>query len=203
MDERTGIPGNGREHSGKSASRSAISVQRSAFSVRRPGRGWVWYFVILACLVGLAIGIQRWWYTQRQRLTPDQLAHARDLWKANRPADYDLEYTKKGNATGTFLVQVRAGKVVAATLDGRPLEPRLYSAHDMPGLFDDIERFLEIDTQPGGSQSFVTATFDPQDGHLVRYVRSVRPRWRLQIDVRLRPPATDPAAASAPGHPGF
>src|SRR5436190_1861889 len=129
------------QHSGRAMSKSACNGPRSATA--RRGRGWIWFFVVLACLVALALGVQRWWYAQ-QRLTPQQLEEARALWKAHRPADYDLEYTKKGDATGTFLVQVRGGKVISATLDGRPLEPRLYASCDMDGLFDDIEGFLEI-----------------------------------------------------------
>src|SRR5262245_26823019 len=84
----------------------------------RHGRGWIWFFAVLAALVVLALGIQWWWQARKQRLTPEQLAEARALWKAQRPRDYDLEYTKKGAVTGTFVVQVRRGQVVSATLDG-------------------------------------------------------------------------------------
>ena len=107
--------------------KAAFIDPRSATA--RRGRGWIWFFVALACLVAVALGLQRWLYAQ-QRLTPPQLTEARALWKAHRPTDYDLEYTKKGDATGTFLVQVRGGKVISATLDGRPLEPRLYASCD-------------------------------------------------------------------------
>ncbi len=172
------------------------SFQGPPSSLGRRGRGWIWFFAVLACLVVLALGLQ-WWYSQKQRLTPQQLADARALWRVHRPTAYDLEYTKKGNATGTFVVQVRQGKVVSATLDGQQLEARLYSSSDMEGLFDDLERFLEIDSSPGNPRTFTTATFDPQDGHLIRYIRSVMSqRWRVQIDVRLRPLSAGPEAAS-------
>src|SRR5262245_19624006 len=110
---------------------SSFTIRHSP--LRRHGRGWIWFFAVLACLLVVALGIQSW-YTHKLRLTPEQLAEARALWKTHRPADYDLEYTKKGNATGTFMVQVRQGRVVSATLDGRPLEARLYGSSDMDGL---------------------------------------------------------------------
>ncbi len=159
-------------------------------SSTRRGRGWVWFFVVLACLVVVALGIQSWWYN-KQRLTPERLAEARALWKIHRPANYDLEYTQKGNATGTFVVQVRDGNVVAATLDGQPLKTRLYAPSDMDGLFDDIERFLEMDSSPGSPRTYEWASFHEKDGHLIRYIRSVMSQgWRLQIDVRLHLLAT-------------
>jgi hypothetical protein len=106
---------------------------------------------------------------------------------AVRPADYDLEYTMQGSTNGTFKVEVRGGKVVSATLDGRELERRLYAAHDMTGLYDDLERFLEIDSKPDSPRAFVVATFDTVDGHLLHYVRSVSAtRQRVEITVGLK-----------------
>lgn len=151
-------------------------------------RGWVWFFVLLAVLTVTSIAVQLWFNLQQQ-LTPEHLAAARALWKAKGPSDYDLEYTKKGSATGYFRVQVRGGKVVSAAMDGQPLEARLYSFYDMPGLFDDIERFLDLDRSPGSRRTFTKATFDPEDGHLLHYIRSVTStRQRVEISVRLVPP---------------
>jgi hypothetical protein len=42
----------------------------------------------------------------------------------------------------------------------------------MEALFDYVRRFLEIDTEPGKQRPYVIATFEPADGHLVRYIRS-------------------------------
>lgn len=86
--------------------------------------------------------------------------------------------------TGTYRVQVRKGKVVAATLDGRPLEPRLYPTCDMNALFDDIERFLDLDAQPGSPRAYNVATFDVHDGHLLRYIRSVSATGQ-RLDIRV------------------
>jgi hypothetical protein len=149
-------------------------------------RGWVWFFVVLAILSAVAIGVQVW-FNLRQQLTRDQLEAARALWKEKGPADYDLQYTKKGSVSGTFEVRVRGGRVVSATMDGQPLERRLYAFSDMPGLFDDLERFLEMDSAPGSPRTFTKATFDMAgDGHLIHYIRSVMStRQRVEINVRL------------------
>jgi hypothetical protein len=152
--------------------------------VRR--RGWIWYFVVLVILAaaGVWIPIQ---YNRNQQLTREQLEAARALWKQNGPQDYDLHYTKQGDATGTFDVQVRGGKVLRAELDGRELERRLYPTVDMPALFDDLERFLEMDSQPNRPRVFAVASFDRTDGHLMHYVRSVSAlRQRVEITVEFR-----------------
>ena len=82
---------------------------------RKPNRGWIWYFVILAVLTVVATTVLVV-YNLRQQLRPEQLAAARKLWDEKRPADYVLTYTKKGNATGTFVVTVRKGKVVSVLM---------------------------------------------------------------------------------------
>src|SRR5207302_4370968 len=131
----------------------------------------------LAALTLLAISLN-WRFNLNQQLTREQLYAARVDWQRHGPANYDLEYVKEGSVTGTYDVQVRKGKVVAATLDGRPLEPRLYPTCDMNALFDDIERFLDLDAEPGSPRAYNVATFDVQDGHLLRYIRTVSATWQ-------------------------
>jgi hypothetical protein len=149
------------------------------------GKRWLWFFVTLALLAATAVTTLIW-FNLSQQLTREKLAEARAKWLQRRPSDYDLEYVKRGSATGTFVVQVRGGKVVSASMDGRPLEPRLYSSCNMLTLFDDIERFLDLDAQ-SGTRAFTVATFDPQDGHLGYYRRSVMGtrQWVEIRDVKL------------------
>src|SRR5262249_54849848 len=155
--------------------------------IPRPNRGWIWFFVILIVLTVTSITIMIV-YNLRQQLKPEQLAQARALWEQKGPADYDLDYTQVGSASGTFKVEVRAGKVVSATLDGQPLERRQYRYSDMPGLFNSIEEFLEYDQQPGRPRTYTKAVFDPEDGHVVRYIRRVMGTTeRVEIKVKLQP----------------
>lgn len=168
----------------------------------RPNRNWVWFFVVLVVLAVLAIGVELWFNLRQQLHRPD-LEAARMLWNQKGPRDYDLEYTKRGSASGTFVVRVRGGRVASATMDGQPMEPRLYPYADMGGLFDDVERFLEMDSAPGSPRSFTKAQFDPVDGHLMYYVRSVMAsRQRIEIVVRLQMSQALPQSAS-PDLPRF
>src|SRR5262249_21193219 len=129
---------------------------------RGPGRGWIWYFVILVVLTVVSLTILIG-YNLRQQLKPEQLATARALWEEKGPRDYQMTYTKNGTVTGTFEVEVRKGKVQKVTDDGRPLERWQYAYHSMSALFDDLERFSEMRSQPGGGRRFLVAQFDKED----------------------------------------
>jgi hypothetical protein len=155
----------------------------------RVNRGWIWFFAILSILAVIFIGIQIW-YNQRQQLTPEQLRDARARWAEKGPHDYDLQYTiKKIDATETFDVKVRGGKVTSVVMNGQlQLEPWQYRYHSIPALFGFIDDFLQIDSQPGSPRTFAVASFDPEDGHLIHYVRSVMSkRERQEMTVKLLP----------------
>jgi hypothetical protein len=85
----------------------------------------------------------------------------------------------------TYAVKVRNVKAVSVTIGNcQQLEERLLRYSEMGSLFDFMEGFLEQDSQPGRPRTFATATFDPNDGHLLRYVRSVMSRReRVEIQV--------------------
>ncbi|MBV9125182.1 MAG: hypothetical protein JO112_17640 [Planctomycetes bacterium] len=173
-----------------------------------PGRsrGWIWFFVILAGLAVTALTILVT-FTLRQQLRPEQLAQARALWRQKGPADYDLSYTveKQESDPEKFVVQVRHGRVMSVveaapgagdfvTENGRPLEPRQFSYYSVPALFDFVDQFLKMDAEPGSPRTFTRAYFDPEDGHLVHYIRRVMgSRQRVEIDVHLRPAAAEPS----------
>jgi hypothetical protein len=174
---------------------------------RKPNRRWIWYFVVVGCLTVLATTILVV-FNRAQQLTPEQLEAARKLWDEKRPADYLLTYTKLGSATGTFIVTVRKGKVVAVvmrqnvTKDGQVqvleqrLEPRLYRDYDMDGLFNDIEVFLDRAAKKDSPRTFLRATFDARNGQLLWFVRSVMSTGeRIEIRVQpVQPPPPEPSA---------
>src|SRR4051812_5743183 len=103
-------------------------------------RNWAWFFVALVVLSAAAAGV-KWVYNARQRLTPEQLKAAQDLWDRAGPRDYDLEIDKvigPGASGGDpmrdrITVEVRGGRARAGTINGRPLEARLLPDYDMPG----------------------------------------------------------------------
>jgi hypothetical protein len=159
-------------------------------AVPKRNRGWIWFFLVLALLSATGIIILRMAVLSRQ-IQPEQLAAARAKWDAKGPRNYDLDYTKKGASEGTVFVKVRHGEVVSAEPDERPLEEKR-AYYGMPALFDYIERFLEIDAQPGAPRSFATARFDDEDGHLIHYLRRAGgTREELELIVHLKPVAED------------
>lgn len=141
----------------------------------RPNRGWLWYMLIIGVIGVVFVGglfATTWWpefFHLPSQLKPEELARNEEKWRQHGPRDYDLVYTKDGSANGTFEVEVRRGRVVRALADGRPLEPRLYAYSSMQGLFDDVDGFLRR-TQEPGTRRYLRAWFDPEDGHLSKYV---------------------------------
>jgi hypothetical protein len=149
---------------------------------------WIWYFVLLAVLTVLASGVLIA-YNLRQQLKPEQVEEARKLWEKKGPASYVLAFTKRlgdSNDAEEVVVRVRDRKVESVTLNGRTLEDRIKGYYDMSALFDQIEENLEKDAKSGAPRAFVRARFDPNDGHLLGYVRRVmgsRPIVRVEIEV--------------------
>jgi hypothetical protein len=161
---------------------------------RPRNRNWIWFFLTLLGLTLLAVAILIW-YNFRQQLTPEQLEAAQKLWEKTNLRDYDMEYTtKKGTdkEPDRFEVRVRQGKVQSVILNRRvPMEPRLFPYRSMDALLDDIEKFMKEDCQPGRPRTFTRAMFDPNDGHLLWYVRRVmQSEERVEITVEKFQPIT-------------
>jgi hypothetical protein len=158
----------------------AAGVSEENYEPRRRSRAWIWFFVILGILTATAITIEVW-YNVQQQLTPERLAEARKKWSANGPASYHLEYTlsRIGN-TDKYEVEVRGGKVAWAMCNGQLDEERQLHYRDMPALFRFIQDYLEQDGQPGQPRTYATATFAPDDGHLLHYTRSVMSKRERQ-----------------------
>jgi len=166
-------------------------------AARPRNRNWIWFFVILGFLAASAITISTV-YNLRQQLTLDELTRNRTLWEEKGPRSYVLEYTKTLAKKEIFVVTVRNGAVESVTLkpadapaDQQPtkLEPRSFAYYGMNALFRDIEEFLKMDAEPGSPRAFNRATFDPGDGHLLGYLRSVsKTGQHVQIEItRLEP----------------
>lgn len=157
----------------------------------RKNQRWVWYFAVLFILTATALTVWAYFYRKMQ-LKPEHLEAARHLWKEKGPRDYDMEYTKTVTAPEKFVVRVRDGKVVSVTLNDLPLEDRLHPYHSMPALFSFIDKFLKDDTDPSRPQTFAIASFDPEDGHLIRYIRRVAgTSQQVEIEVKLKPVTTE------------
>jgi hypothetical protein len=148
---------------------------RPAARPRTRSHGWVWFFAIVALLTVTAIiilGVFKYRF-RLEPLTRERLDAARKLWDEHGPRDYDLRYTTvKTGSTEVYTVRVRAGEVVYAEPDPRPLA-RKRDYYGMPSLFRYLDEFLKEDARPGRPRAESLAAFDTHDGHLVRYVRRV------------------------------
>src|SRR5262249_42954564 len=153
---------------------------------RRPSSNWIWYFAVVAVLsVLFTLVLVR--FNLAQQLTLPELLAAERLWKERGPADYDMEYTKQGSATGPFTVRVRNHRVERVICDGRPQEERLLPYSSMEALFGYIEDYLREDARPGARRVFTTGRFDDKDGHLLHYVRRVmESAERIELTVNLQ-----------------
>jgi hypothetical protein len=156
----------------------------------RRSRRWVWFFVAVSVLAVAAIIIQVR-VNQALQLKPEALEKAWALWKEKGPADYELVYTvqKPGAEADKIEVRVRHKKTVGLTINGRPAEARLFAYYGMDELFNQISEFLRKDAEPGKPRAYVRGEFDPQDGHIEKFVRSVMgTQERVEIHVlELRP----------------
>jgi hypothetical protein len=162
----------------------------------RHSKRWVWFFVIVGVMAAAGVAAEVW-VNLSQQLTPEKLTAARQLWRDRGPRDYTLEYAVKreynpdpaGRAPDRYTVRVKGGKVESVTdAGGRSLKPGEYEFGSMDALFDAIDEQLKADIAAGGKRPFLRADFDPADGHVTYYRRSVTTtRELLEVVVRLQP----------------
>jgi len=169
---------------------------------RPRNRRWLWFFLALAVLGLLAIGINLA-YNLGEPLTPEKLLAARELWRQKRPANYDLKILAVqagGSMRNTYDLKVRDGQIVEFHVNGRNPESLFdkggnrnvaeeraqRQAWDIDGLFDVIEELMDQD-RSAGRRTFTRARFDKTDGHLLLYQRQVNRVQEQQIHVDLRP----------------
>jgi hypothetical protein len=171
---------------------------------KRPNRGWIWFFLVVIVMAVAAAAIT-WSANIRQQLTPQQLAGAQKRWAEKGPPDYDLWIEKRISSANSDAEQqpeiieskIRRGKVLSATLDGRPLDPRLLTDYDMPAWFGFVDDFLKRDTADGAPRTFRTAVFSSETGALLHFTRRVSgTRERQEITIRITLPAATPAESS-------
>jgi len=143
----------------------------------------VWFFVfIVVASVGVA-GFMIW-FNRSLQLKPEQLEAAMQRWEEHGPSNYLMTFTKRINRgePDTFVVKVRARKVVEVRMNGKPLrnedtEQPFPAGHDqlqyysMDRLLRDIERFIQQDARDG-KKIYNVATFDKDTGALETYTRS-------------------------------
>jgi hypothetical protein len=168
-------------------------------------RRWIAFFALLAVLVGTAVTLPIL-YNLGLQLRPEQLDAARQAWREQGPADYDLTFTvtyDRERLGERHIVLVRGGKVVFASCEGEVLAmaPALGAgvgaplggvntgeARDVPALFDHVEALLKKEGVARW-RNFLVVNFDRREGYPRRIIWRVRrSSTREEWDVRLWKP---------------
>lgn len=159
------------------SSQPQATRRRSLFSLRGIALGLV-LGTALTCfgLIGLlAVFAPR----SLPALTQERLNAARSRWEEGGPASYHLQIQVKGNAPGLYELTVKEGKVVEATINGRPPARHTWDTWKVPSQFEFIQRELDGAAQPGkvfgveGATVVQRAEFDAEYGYPQRYLRHV------------------------------
>jgi hypothetical protein len=157
---------------------------------------WIYYFVFLV-IASVAAAVFMILYNLSIQLKPEELEAAQKLWQEIGPKSYDMVYTEEINSDKRktiFAVKVRAGKVTEVLMNGKPLEPTKEDGevhdprpyHSMDAKFREIIRFMDLDQKKDAPKVYVTANFDPKDGHIERYVRNVMgTTQRVELNIKL------------------
>ena len=112
-------------------------------------------------------------WSRRGRLpdiNPQALDDAFEEWQSVAPSSYDVQTSVSGRQPAVYAVQVRDGKIVAATRNGAELKQiRTMGTWSVPGMFDTIERDLRnsaVDPNdritPQSPRVTVRASFHPR-----------------------------------------
>jgi hypothetical protein len=114
-------------------------------------------------------------------LTPELLESARARWAQAATSDYDLGVLVHADRLddGRFDVQVRGGVVTAMRRNGLATTGTA-DAYSIPGIFDILERELELSHNPSGGfgapagyRAYLKVRFHPSLGYPEKYRRIV------------------------------
>ena len=156
---------------------SAANVSRST------GPRWARAATIGAMLLGLVLGaalaLEIFVVERLPVLTVEALDAAEKLWQEKGPPGYNLDLTIEGAQPGVVHVEVRGGIVTAMQRDGlAPSQRRTWDVWAVPGMFETIERELQLAADPEhemnaavGTRVELRAEFDPTYGYPARYHR--------------------------------
>ena len=148
---------------------------------KRPPYGWM----AAALLGGLLVGLLVLRGGAPSELTSTELAAARELWDTKGPASYTIELQMGGSLTDRRRIEVRDGKVVDMTVDGRPASEDSWAFWSVDGMFDFLEAELRNKEKPprtlgvsGPDQVILRARFDADLGYPTHFLRHLMGRQK-------------------------
>jgi hypothetical protein len=137
--------------------------------------------VLLGLVLGAALALQLFVAERLPALTTQRLDAAEKLWEESGPGGYNLDLEIRGAQPGVVHVEVRGGVVTAMQRDGlAPSQRRTWEVWAVPGMFETIERELELAADPqhemdvgAGTRVNLRCEFDAQYGYPSRFHRTV------------------------------
>lgn len=158
------------------------AVKPGATSRREIPAAWFWGVLAAVAIVICLTVVGRLIFARRlPELTEAALDAAIQRWQENGPDSYDLEIEIEGQRPGIVTVEVRGGVVTRMTRDGQtPSQQRTWSVWAVPGMFDTIERELELAADPEGEMNapkntrlWLRCQFDAKYGYPAQFHRAV------------------------------
>ena len=162
------------------AANSAASGRDAKPGFRLPSLA-VAVLVLLGLALGGALAIELFVVERLPQLIEPELVAAETLWEQKGPKSYDLDLTLEGAQPGVVHVEVRDGVTTAMQRDGlAPQQRRVWDVWAVPGMFDTIERELDLAADPqhemdlaANAKVDLRAEFDPTYGYPARFHRIV------------------------------
>ncbi|MEC9096844.1 MAG: hypothetical protein VX776_09440 [Planctomycetota bacterium] len=140
-------------------------------------RAFCWSFVVVGLITAIFILTNR----SRRMIDVDRniLSQARDAWNTAALENYLVEVAVTTTGTDIYEVTVVDNEPVQVKLNGRSLHRRhAFDTWTIAGMLDVIaidiehcERWDEGRAAPGTCDLIIKATFDPQQGIPVKYIR--------------------------------
>ncbi len=131
----------------------------------------------LACVV---LALQFFVVERIPELTAAELADAKKRWQDRGPTDYDIDIELRGAQPGIVHTEVRHRVVTATTRDGRVPPQWTWDTWSIPGMFETLDKDMEIGEDPQkeisaapGTKWRLRAEFDSEVGYPRRYHRLV------------------------------
>jgi uncharacterized protein DUF6174 len=150
--------------------------------VRGNSSRWKTAVAVMVAVAAIAVsGIMKIRSAAVPELTDAALEAAEKLWDTNGPASYDMEIEIGGVQAGTVQIEVRNKEVTAMQRDGiTPKQRRTWDVWSVPGMFEMIERELQLAADPehemqaaSGTKLRLLCEFDPKLGYPRQFQRIV------------------------------